>query len=224
MDPHHEFDNFTDQWLADYQSANKNIYCQSGCSACCRLAVHATFPEANAIAAQLSAQQAETLNAYILRLKERLSDLHDLKVYLRQHRQSIGPCPFLDRAGDCSIYALRPLACRALLSTKPADWCAVDFSALDEWDKQVFANSLDRQVVAWPTHYVLATQDFARRLEQRILEQMQNEYGWRLSGNLSVMTWLEKSYQFSKRNLTLQQVETILSEHRFDNPLLLSLC
>ncbi len=224
MDLHHQFDNYTNEWLKDYQSANRTIYCQSGCSACCRLAVHATFPEVIAIAAQLSTRQAEQLDAYILRLKERLSDLNDLKGYLKQHRQSIGPCPFLDRAGDCSIYALRPLACRALLSTKPADWCAVDFSDLDEWDKQVFANSLDRQVVAWPTHYVLATQDFARRLEQRMLGQMQNKYGWRLSGNLSVMIWLEKSYQISNQDLTLQQVEQTLSEHQLDNPLILSLC
>ena len=66
----------------------------------------------------------------------------------------------------------------------------MEITSLDPWDKELYEKSLDLRVVAWPSHYVAATQDFARELERGILEQMQEQSGWALSGNLSVLTWL----------------------------------
>ena len=221
---HEQFDKFTNEWLASYRATGKRIHCRESCSGCCHLAVHATYPETVAVADVLTELQSKKLSDYIVRLKTALTEFHDLKSYLKGHRQTLGPCPFLDAQGSCSIYSIRPLSCRALLSTRPAAWCTVDFSELDLWDKQAYENSLDHQVVAWPTHYVAATQDFGRELEKSLLETMQRETGWSLSGNFAVMVWLEKSCRLSRHTArTKQQVRDILTAHELNDPLLLNL-
>ena len=222
MRQHRQFNRFVDQWLTDYRALGKTIYCRAGCAGCCLLAVHATFPEAVRIAGKLSHSQTTQLSAYISRLKQALQTVSDLQGYLKSHRQSVGPCPFLDGQNNCSIYAIRPLACRALLSTRPAGWCTVDFSELDRWDKQAYESSLDPQVVAWPTHFVAATQDFGRDMEDQCLETMQREQGWALSGNLAAMVWLEQKYQLSQRGVAAaRQARQILATERLDQEFLL---
>jgi len=218
-----QFDRFIDQWLTDYRALGKPIYCQPGCAGCCWLAVHATFPEAVAIAGQLAPQQTIRLSAYITRLKQALPAKADLKNYLKIHRQAVGPCPFLDGQNNCSIYPVRPLACRALLSTRPAEWCTVGFSELDKWDRLAYESSLDRQVVSWPTHFVAATQDFGQQLEDHLLGAMQREKGWALSGNLCTMVWLEQKYQLNWRLITTRQVREILAAEELNHGFLLQL-
>jgi len=221
---HRQFDRFIDQWLTNYKALGKAIYCRTGCAGCCSFAVHATFPEAAAIAGQLSRRQTAQLSAYISRLKQALSATSDLKNYLKSHRQAVGPCPFLDGQNNCSIYPLRPLSCRALLSTRPADWCTVDFSELDKWDKLAYESSLDRQVVAWPTHFVAATQDFGRELEDQLLETMRQGKGWALSGNLCAMVWLEQNHPLDQLGIvTTQQAKEILTAEGLDHSILLHL-
>ena len=171
------------------------------------------------MASQLSTQQITDLATYAERIKKAQNGWGDLKSYLKEHRKQLGPCPFLAQSGSCSIYALRPLACRALLSTRPVAWCGVDFSELDNWDKQVYESSLDRQVVAWPTHYVAATQDFAQTLEKTLLETMAREKGWALSGNFAIMVWLEQTCSISKfRNE--EEFHSLLRSHGLDSNLL----
>ena len=224
MRQHQYFDRFIDRWLADYRALGKAVYCRAGCAGCCSFAVHTTFPEAAAIAGQLTRMQTNQLSTYISRLKQALPATRDLKNYLKNHRQSIGPCPFLDGQDNCSIYPIRPLSCRALLSTRPADWCGVDYSTLDKWDKLVYESGLDRQVVAWPTHFVAATQDCGRELEDQLLETMRQEKGWTLSGNLCAMVWLELEYQLSQGGaVTAEQAMEILAVEGFDHGFLLRL-
>jgi Fe-S-cluster containining protein len=217
---HHQFAIFSDTWLDSYRESGKELYCHDGCFGCCHLAVHATFPEAIAVAPQLSAQQSHELANYVARIKKAHKSWGNLKSYLKEHRQKLGPCPFLNKEGSCTIYTLRPLACRALLSTRPAAWCTVDFSALDSWDKQAYESSLDRQVVAWPTHYVAATQDFGQKLETTLLESMRQEKGWALSGNFAIMVWLEQRCHLSKIE-SKDEFHNILKTNELDNDLLL---
>jgi hypothetical protein len=163
------------------------------------------------------------LTGYVERLQEALPELTDLKSYLKRHRQTLGPCPFLDATGSCSIYSLRPLACRALLSTRSAAWCTVDFSALDQWDKQAYESSHDHQVVAWPTHYVAATQDIAKELESALLASMLRRTGWTLSGNFSVMVWLAVNSPLHGLEIkTSEQLQAFLGTYGLDNRLLLN--
>lgn len=216
--PYDKLESFTEKWLTEYKESGKTIFCQAGCSGCCNLAVHATLPEAARVAKKLPDQLHSRISAYITRLKECLTSAKDMKSYLRQHRTTIGPCPFLDLNGHCDIYALRPLSCRALLSTRPADWCEVDFAELDYWDKQAFESSLDRKIVAWPTHYVAATQNFARMLEQQILDEMTQRKGFAISGNFVVMVWLEANHQLSQPTMSLERIQDVLTENQLSNP------
>lgn len=222
MEEHLQLAKFADQWLTSYLEAGKKIYCRDQCSGCCHMAVHATFPEALAVSSQLSAQQSINLRNYVERIKKAQKNWTGLKGYLKEHRQQLGPCPFLNSEGSCSIYEQRPLSCRALLSTRPAAWCTVDFSELDCWDKRAYESSLDRQVVTWPTHYVAATQDFGQKLEKTLLESMREEKGWALSGNFAVMVWLEQACHLSQQGKT-DDIHDILTANELDNHLLLNL-
>ena len=224
MRQHDQFDRFASAWLASYLDSGGTIYCREGCVGCCNLAVHGTWPEAAAAAEVLSEQQSTSLTGYIDRLKISLPYLTDLKNYLKHHRQEIGPCPFLNERGSCSIYTVRPLSCRALLSTRPAAWCTVDFAELDPWDKQAYESSLDLEVVAWPSHYVAATQDLGRDLEETLLASMQQQKGWSLSGNFPLMVWLELSCQLNGRDIKCtQELRDILAARQIDSNLLLTI-
>lgn len=218
---HKQFENFISTWSTEFLAAGKKVHCQNGCSGCCNLAVHATYPEASAVAKSLSVEQHEQLNLYIQRLKQALPALFDLKSYLKTHRQELGPCAFLDNEGSCTIYSIRPIVCRSLLSTRPAAWCTVDFTQLDEWDKQAYENGLDRSVVAWPTHYVAATQEYGRQLETEILNTMQSQHGWSLAGNFALMVWLAQQCQQDTR-VTATQLHNILAANQLNSELLLT--
>lgn len=220
MKEHQQFATFFAAWFDSYRESGKPLYCREGCSGCCHLAVHATFPEAVAVVPELSAQQTAKLAAYVERIKKAHKDWGNLKSYLQEHKKNLGPCPFLDRQGCCSIYSLRPLACRALLSTRPAVWCTVDFSELDSWDKQLYETSLDRQIVAWPTHFIAATQDFGQKLEKTLLESMVHEKGWSLSGNFAIMVWLEQNSHLSKVTSRDEFLEILMSNGLDSNLLL----
>jgi len=185
-----QFDRQIEPWLKTFAARGGRIFCARGCANCCTLAVHTTLIEARQIAGQLDAGQRANLQAYIERLRRQLGDLDTLKGYLRRHRQAIGPCPFLTDDGACGIYARRPFACRGLLSTRPADWCAVDFSTLDSWDRQLFEAGLDPAVVAWPSHYLAFPQEQAHRSEELLNQATLASCGLNLSGNLPVLVWL----------------------------------
>ena len=176
-------------WLREREAAGKRIFCAAGCSNCCTLFVQSTLVEALIVAEELDANQAYKLQDYVLRQRESLAGVSDFLTILRKQRQEIGPCPFLDNAGCCSIYAQRPLACRALLSTKPAEWCSVDFSILDPLEKRLYLESLEREVAAFPVHYVADTQSAAQHAEARILAQMEAEPGAAISGNFPLLVY-----------------------------------
>ncbi|MDH3997199.1 MAG: YkgJ family cysteine cluster protein [Desulfuromonadales bacterium] len=218
---HAWFEQFSTDWQDRYLSRQRHLYCAEACPHCCHLAVHAVFPEAAAVASELSREQSACLTTYVKRLSRAVESFDTLKSYLKQHRNQLGPCPFLDATGSCGVYQNRPLSCRALLSTRPAEWCGVDFSELDQWDKQAYQSSLDREFVAWPTHFVAATQDFARSEEQQLLQTMLKTCGWSLTGNFAVMVWLEQSCGLAK--LSASEVQTAIAASGLECRFLLEL-
>lgn len=212
------------EWLHERAATGKRIFCAAGCSNCCTLFVQATLVEALIVAAGLTAPQAQKLADYVLRQRESLASVSDFLTILRKQRQEIGPCPFLDNTGCCGIYAQRPLACRALLSTKPAEWCSVDFSTLDPLEKRLYLESLERSVVAFPVHYVASTQDAAQQAEARLQMQMEAQLGWAISGNFPLLVYLAYT-----TNLAAQDSDEManwpqqLRSSPFFHPLLLQL-
>ena len=95
--------------------AGKPYACRAGCSACCHQLVLCTAPEALLIAHQLrSTVTASALEATLARLDAQATAAAGLSFL--GYSQARIPCAFLGGAGSCTIYALRPMACRALKS------------------------------------------------------------------------------------------------------------
>lgn len=166
------------------------LWCGAGCGNCCSLAVNTTLPEALAIAGQLDASQRARLADAAQRLLAHARQVSTARDFLVGYRQAVGPCPFLDEEAKCGVYTHRPLACRALLSTRPADWCGVNLGQLAEYERAAFLASLDRSVVNYPTHYASFPQELAAGLEERILAGMVRSCGCAVSGSLMLLTWL----------------------------------
>lgn len=91
------------------------IECRRGCTYCCHVNVIATPLEAARLAAAIGAGRRRDLERAVLAAGETLAGL-DARARLARK----APCPLL--AGDaCSLYEVRPLACRALVSVSVRD-------------------------------------------------------------------------------------------------------
>ena len=90
------------------------VACRAGCDHCCYQIVGVTPPEALAIFDHLSQtasdSELEEISARIAEARARTRGLTSAERFSPEH-----PCPFL-RAGRCSIYEVRPLACRGMNS------------------------------------------------------------------------------------------------------------
>lgn len=200
------------------------IYCQPGCGSCCSLAVNCSFPEALAISRQLTSDLRGRLYGKISTLKEISQQAGDLKEYLRLFRRSLGGCAFLAEDGCCSIYSFRPFSCRALLSTRNSSWCAIDITSLHPLEKEAFLSSLDPQVVAFPTHYLAASQELGMELEAQSLVAMRDCFGVAISGSLIYQVWLELEHNLSEKVFAgASVVQSYLEQHRLGLPFLLQL-
>jgi Fe-S-cluster containining protein len=184
-------------WRRDYDARGGHIHCRRGCRNCCNLAVHATFTEALAISRALNDDKIEAVHRHVSRLLNLQEQMTDLKSYLRLHRQQVGFSPLLEDDGACTIYPHRPFSCRALISTRNAAWCDVDFAELHPLEKQAFLSSLDPHIVAFPSHYVAATQELGRECEDRTANAMLRHFGVVVTGNLPFLIWLENEYSLS---------------------------
>jgi Fe-S-cluster containining protein len=95
------------------------VACQSGCDHCCHQIVGVSAPEALAIFEHLqstrSAAELERLKAHVAMLHERSCGLSSA-----ERISPAQPCVFLD-GGRCSIYDVRPFACRGVNSLDAVD-------------------------------------------------------------------------------------------------------
>lgn len=111
--------------------------CRSGCSHCCHIAVQVTEREARVIAREVGRPLLDPSDGRSLRMRWSSRDVQDIpadefareldriRAYqedgARQHKGQ--PCPFLEvdptsgpGAGVCTVYEVRPLACRQLVN------------------------------------------------------------------------------------------------------------
>jgi Fe-S-cluster containining protein len=90
------------------QAINKGlpIACQAGCNHCCCARVEAMPAEIFVIAEELARRPANELDHLVQRLKSHIAASRDAVTWNRQNE-----CPFLAN-GLCSIYDVRPSACR----------------------------------------------------------------------------------------------------------------
>ncbi len=125
--------------------------CREGCAACCRQFVVVSPMEALAIGqharAAAPAQRRRWDEAHV-RHRGQLARRPSLVRRLQAFRAAGGyltpaagdtlerdywaarlPCPFLD-SDRCTIYPVRPFACREHFALTPAEWCARDLDAV----------------------------------------------------------------------------------------------
>jgi Fe-S-cluster containining protein len=97
------------------------VACRPGCDHCCYQVVGVTPPEALAIADHLRNDvphtERERIAARVSEAHERARGLTSVERFSPEH-----PCPFLE-SGHCTIYAVRPLACRGMNSLSASE-CA----------------------------------------------------------------------------------------------------
>ncbi len=175
------------------------IHCKRGCAGCCSLNVRCTLTEAVALAPHLTDSQIKAIHLHAEKLKQINHDSSDLKSFLKASRDQVVPCPLLDADGACSVYAYRPLACRALLSTMDPHYCTLDFSTLNSAEKQAFMAQLDQDSVNFPTHYLAMPQQIAQAAEMECLEKMKEAFGVAVTGNLPYLLELEVTLRVSEK-------------------------
>ncbi|MGE0491935.1 MAG: YkgJ family cysteine cluster protein [Vulcanimicrobiota bacterium] len=92
------------------------LACSQGCSYCCHLPVSVSVAEVVAVLdyvqENFSADEREALRQ---RVAQRYQEVVELSDQERKHTNI--RCPLLDEAGRCSVYPVRPLACRGFNST-----------------------------------------------------------------------------------------------------------
>jgi Fe-S-cluster containining protein len=99
--------------------AGRPYACRAGCSACCHQLVLCTAAEAVLIADHLrSALSPPEVEAMARKLEVQSNAAAGLGCFEYSRRRI--PCGFLDSTGACSIYRVRPMACRALKSFSAA--------------------------------------------------------------------------------------------------------
>ena len=216
------FDHLLALWQDEYRQMGGTIFCHAGCQACCKLAVNCTLPEAMLILPTLNTEQRARVADYAGRAQSIAFESSSLKEWLKRYRQEMGGCPFLDAAGHCSIYPVRPLSCRSLLSTRESHWCATDFGTVAPSKRDQYLAGLDQRVVAYPTHYAATPQEVGRELEEATLRAGSHALGSSALGLMLYLLWLEDHHQLSTQLQTgVVPAKRYLEEHQLANPYLL---
>ena len=195
---HGQMDIQVQDWIGTYTEKGGQIYCAAGCNNCCSQPVNAVFTEAVGIAKRLTEDQKSILQSNVKQLLEHIKGVSDLKSFDQLYRKLIGFCTFLDDNGSCSVYTERPFSCRSVLSTRESEWCGVDFETLEPIKRRDFVRELDRNVVAYPTHYVAPTIETGLRAEFTAKQKMAERFGFALWALLPSLVWLEPEWELSK--------------------------
>jgi Fe-S-cluster containining protein len=121
--------------------AGRPMSCKDGCAACCRQLVMMSPPEAFVLADWIVQQPAPARDAALVRfeaaekvleeagvlasLRELLDDPRgrDVQAIAARYFDLYLDCPMLAEAERCAFYPARPLVCRDLYVTSPAEWC-----------------------------------------------------------------------------------------------------
>jgi Fe-S-cluster containining protein len=94
-------------------SSDPPLACRRGCNFCCHGLVSASAPELFLLARQIREQAGAELPAVIARIREVDGRTRGLDPIARHRLRQ--PCALLVN-GECSVYAARPLSCRAFAS------------------------------------------------------------------------------------------------------------
>jgi len=152
------------------RSPSSTPACAAGCSFCCHVHVDATAPEILAIERHLRRASAEeAIRALRERLAAAVQRVEGMTDEARWEAKI--PCALLGEDGRCSIYAVRPLRCRAFHS------CAV------EPCREAFAGNTDAEPV--PARALERAHDAVEEgYDQALVERGLTAEGYRLEVGL----------------------------------------
>ena len=105
----------------DHIAQYKGFQCGKGCSYCCFDNPHGVSSlEVRRIIPRLNKNQKERITSYM----EEWDNLTHESSHDRQQtwKKECNPCPLLE-SGACSVYDVRPLACRSFFSIHHPEWC-----------------------------------------------------------------------------------------------------
>jgi Fe-S-cluster containining protein len=145
LDAAYQVRQFSEEASQRHIGTDSAIDCRAGCDHCCIVNVSVLQPEASSIADYLfNNQVAEELldtYQYLHKLEKETACLDDEERIMTRSK-----CAFLNQAGSCSIYPVRPLLCRAVTSTD-ATACkdALSMIALGE-NRSIVSNLLQREI------------------------------------------------------------------------------
>ena len=129
------------EWV-DSQSAERaeraGWDCRMGCAHCCHHPVGLTLPEAQLLAATIQALPAAKRD----QLTNAVIDAAQATAGALWTELTALPCPLLDGEGACSVYADRPIPCRALGSLDALACADPRRHATVPLDEQAFLNGL----------------------------------------------------------------------------------
>ena len=166
------------------------VACRSGCTYCCTFPVAASAPEVLAIAAfvreRLDEERQAALNARV-EANIAVTDGMDMSQRDRVRLE----CPFLE-AGKCSVYEVRPIACRGVSSYSVED-CREDFEHPGT-GVEIHTNAL-REIVFGAVREGLAVACKSASVEHRLLELVR---AYRISSEDSTLaeTWRSRPEAF----------------------------
>lgn len=132
-----------------YREEGVRPACGEGCAACCSQLVVCTRTEALAAAEALRGKGfEESLSRWYAQVKpllaERPQTEEEWEDFAQAYRRLEAPCPFL-REARCSIYPVRPVACRMLYVQGDASPCADPEGEIDQlgWFEEAATPAMD---------------------------------------------------------------------------------
>lgn len=109
-------------------TANEKVGCFKGCASCCHFDVATNDAEVNMIVLAIQAMPADQQQA----VEKRIREVHNVHVHgVRDWGRFAAkvPCPLIDEeAGACTVYDVRPLACRGYMA-RSSGACVAGFAS-----------------------------------------------------------------------------------------------
>lgn len=102
----------------DRAAKRLNASCKKGCAHCCKIEVRCTDTEVEIIMDHLE-KTGDLFDEDEIGYLQKQSEIPDAEYVLSRERD----CVFLDDNNECSIYEVRPMACRTYLVASPPEDC-----------------------------------------------------------------------------------------------------
>jgi Fe-S-cluster containining protein len=128
----------------------KQISCKKGCIACCELVINISQIEAMVI---LKYVDNIKLKLDWVRVNEQ-SGLQS-KMNATEYAGMHNGCVFLDDKGGCSIYPVRPIACRSHLVSSASELCGLPDGKVNKYDTYLAVRPMIDIIIQEHKHYGL---------------------------------------------------------------------